>query len=249
MRRRGIRGAPRLRVATAAEEQAWNERQLWRPVRVPRVAVWTYREPAVVLGVSQRPDEVMRAAARAVGLELVQRRSGGGAVLVGRWLLGLSVVLPSDHPLVAPGVTESYRWFGEAHATALRRLGVECQSLDVAAARAVAQERRSAVEAAGIRWACFAALSPWEVVAAGGKKLVGLAQVRRRTGVLFVSGILLSEPEWGPLCRVFGAAADAAAVLSAWTSSCCRELAGRRQREDERDRRRLISAASAGGNS
>lgn len=216
----GSKAGPALRVVTAAEEQAWNERQLCRPVRVPRLAVWMYREPAVVLGASQQPDEAMRVAARAAGLPLVQRRAGGGAVLAGGWLLGLSVVLPPDHPLVVAGVVESYRWFGCAHAAALRRLGVECEALDVAAASAVTRERRSAVEGAGLEWACFATISPWEVVTPGGRKLVGLAQVRRRTGALFVSGTLLGEPDWELLCRVFGAPTDAAAVLSAWTSSC-----------------------------
>src|SRR3990170_1339166 len=104
------RGESRLRFAAPAEDQAWNERHLSRPVRAPLIAAWSYRVPAVVLGCSERPDAAMNAAARAAGVALVERRSGGGAVLAGPWLLGVSVVLPPDHPLVVPSVTESYRY-------------------------------------------------------------------------------------------------------------------------------------------
>ena len=43
-----------------------------------------------------------------------------------------------------------------------------------------------------VRWACYGSLASWEVVdAGGGRKLVGLAQRRQRTGVLFVTGTLV----------------------------------------------------------
>ncbi len=213
-----------LRLAAPAEEQAWNECHLSGPVRVPLIAAWRYRAPAVVLGCSQRPDAAMSAAARAAGVALVERRSGGGAVLAGPWLLGVSVVLPRDHPLVVPSITESYRWFGEAHAAALRRAGIECQAVPVATALAVARWWRSPPAGTTARWACFGALSPWEVMTAGGRKLVGLAQVRRRTGALLVSGTLLAAPDWPVLCRVVDASASAAAQLGERASSCEAEL-------------------------
>jgi len=78
------RGESRLCLVAAAEEQAWNERHLSRPVRAPLIAAWSYRAPAVVLGCSQRPDAAMSAAARAARVALVERRSGGGAVLARR---------------------------------------------------------------------------------------------------------------------------------------------------------------------
>ena len=212
-----------LRLAAATEEQAWNERQLNRPVRAPLIAAWRYRVPAVVLGCSQRPDATMSAAARAAGVALVERRSGGGAVLAGPWLLGVSVLLPRDHPLVVPSITESYRWFGEAHAAALRRAGIECQAVRAPTALAVDRWRRSSPAGTTARWACFGALSPWEVMTAGGRKLVGLAQVRRRTGALLVSGTLLAVPDWSVLCRVVDSA-SAAAQLGERASSCEAEL-------------------------
>ena len=55
------RGQRRLRFTAPAEEQAWNERRLSRPVRAPLIAAWSYRVPAVVLGCAQRPDAAMNA--------------------------------------------------------------------------------------------------------------------------------------------------------------------------------------------
>jgi lipoate---protein ligase len=223
MEARAARGESRLRLVVAAEEQSWNERHLSRPVRTPVIAAWRYRAPAVVLGCSQRPDAAMSAAARAAGVALVERRSGGGAVLAGPWLLGVSVVLPRDHPLVVPSITDSYRWFGEAHAAALRRAGIECQAVCAATALVVARRWRSPAGTSA-RWACFGDLSPWEVMTAGGRKLVGLAQVRRGTGALLVSGTLLAAPDWPLLCRVVGGSASAAAQLGERASSCEAEL-------------------------
>lgn len=206
--------------ATPAEEQAWNERQMNEPVRVRRVAIWSYRTPAVVLGCSQRPDEAMRAAARAGRVDLVRRRSGGGAVLADAALLGVSVVLPPDDPLVSDAVTRSYRWLGLAHAEALNRLGIDARALDPAAARAA-----STPEAvADLRWACFGAVAPWEVATAGGRKLVGLAQVRRREGTLLVAGTLLGDPDWETLCILFGRPPGEAGLLAQRTTSCEREI-------------------------
>lgn len=228
---RAGRGERRLHLVVAAEEQAWNERRLSRPVRAPLIAAWRYRTPAVVLGCLQRPNAAMNAAARAAGIALVERRSGGGAVLAGPWLLGVSVVLPRDHPLVVASITDSYRWFGEAHAAALRRAGIECQAVCAATAPAVARNWRSPPAGTTMQWACFGTLSPWEVMTAGGRKLVGLAQVRRWTGALLVSGTLLAAPEWPMLCRVFDGCASAAAQLGQRASSCETEL-GRPARAD-----------------
>jgi lipoate-protein ligase A len=228
---RAARDESCLRLVAAAEEQAWNEHHPSQPVRAPLIAAWSYREPAVVLGCSQRPDAAMSEAARVARVALVERRSGGGAVLAGPWLLGVSVVLPPDHALVVPSVTESYRWFGEAHARALRRAGIACQAVRVATARSVTRRWRSRPAGTTARWACFAALSPWEVTTDGGRKLVGLAQVRRRTATLLVSGTLIAQPDWRVLCGVVGDSVTAAAELDECTSSCEAEL-GRPVRPD-----------------
>jgi len=195
----------------AAAEQAWNERALEHPVQTSAWRLWRYREPAVVLGCSQRrwleapagarhPHEATEVTLRdgrsgVDSLEVVVRRSGGGAVLVGPWMLGLSAVLPVAHPLVAGGPVPSYRWLGEAVALALRRIGIDAAALTPQALR----ERRGDGTAACADWACFGGLSPWEVLARG-RKIAGLAQQRRRDGVLLVAGVLLQRPPWSLLC-------------------------------------------------
>ncbi len=190
-------------TASAAQEQRWNEEQLDTLVTEPRLRFWRYTEPALVLGCGQRanlaqlPDSAIQA---------LVRHAGGGAVLTGPWMLSLSVILPPDHPAVGQCILSSYRWLGESLATALHKCW------DVPAKALASHPIRPA------HWACFAGLSPWEVVA-DGRKLVGLAQVRRRTGVLLTAGILVNPPDWALLCEAMGKPQTDATVLERATTS------------------------------
>ncbi len=195
----------------AAAEQAWNEAALAQPVAAPAWRLWPYDAAAVVLGRAQRADA--EAVAARTPLPVLVRASGGGPVLVGPWMLGLSVVLPAGHPLAGRGPVDGYRWLGEGVAAVLDVLGVPAvQALSPDLAR-----RRGADPA--IAWACFGGLSPWEVVTAG-RKVVGLAQVRRRHGVLVVGGVLLDAPPWERLCEAVGRPASHADALRAATAGC-----------------------------
>jgi lipoate-protein ligase A len=153
-----------------------------------------------VLGCSQRGlHEVV---ARRLGgqAELVVRETGGGAVLTGPWLVGASVVLPYGHAGVGDGLIESYRWLGQLHVDVLDEFGVLARVVPP-------HELPQTDEADGVGtvgWACFGSLSPWEVVNAEGRKLVGLAQRRRQTGVLLVAGTLISAVDWSLLCAAMG---------------------------------------------
>lgn len=196
----------------ACAEQDWNEQALAQPVREPAWRAWVYRECAIVLGCSQR--KLLAGAHGNAGVELLLRRSGGGAVLVGPWMLGLSVVLPGAHALVGGGMVASYRWLGELLADVLRDAGVAAQALPPDAARAAAAARMLPT----LQWACFGALSPWEVVASG-RKIAGLAQVRRRHGVLLVGGLLLDAPDWPVLCAGLDQPAGDALALARCTTS------------------------------
>lgn len=184
----------------------------------PRWRVWTYDSPAIVLGCSQRRlrEQVERSVAeRCVVLD---RESGGGAVLTGPWLLGVSVVLPPDHEWLSDGLLESYRWLGELHVEVLAGLGVSANALPPQQVPA----RQAALIADGLPvcdWACFGNLSPWEVVNAQGRKLVGLAQRKRQHGSLLVAGTLLTTPDWDLLCGALGQAHDAN-LLRQRTVSC-----------------------------
>ena len=187
----------------------------------PQWRVWTYAAPAIVLGCSQRALRPVLEAQVQGRLAVVEREAGGGAVLAGPWLLGLSLVLPAGHAWLDGGLLPSYRLLGELHVEVLQTLGI--------AARAVPPQdlpsRHPQCESERPDWACFGGLSPWEVVDAPGRKLVGLAQRRRQTGVLLVAGTLLSPSDWPLLCEAHGRGQDAALLRQRTVS--CEELLGR----------------------
>ncbi len=135
--------------------------------------------------------------------ELLLRASGGGAVLTGPWLVSASLALPPEHPWVRDGLMDSYRRLGQLHQAVLDALGATVRTVapqDLGPSPAAP----AAPGAHAVDWACFGSLSPWELVDATGRKLVGLAQRRQRSGVLLVAGTLVSPPDWALLCEAMG---------------------------------------------
>ena len=155
---------------------------------VPAMRWYQFGRPALLLGSAQRLTEVDLAACAAAGIPVHRRRSGGGAVL-GDSLLLLDLALPAEDPLYTSDVTESYRWLGAVWAAALGALGIVARVVDIATARADAQLLDPL-----LRRVCFGGLSPYEVVVER-RKVVGLAQARRRSGALFQAGVYL---QWAP---------------------------------------------------
>lgn len=197
-------------------------------MRAPCWRVWTHETPALVLGCSQQAlHERLSAAAAGPALEVLLRGTGGGAVLVGPWLVSLSLLLPAGHDWLRQGLTQAYYHLGQLHVQALGELGIAARSLPperVAAVRAGLAARGAIVP----DWACFGSLSPWEVVDARGRKLVGLAQRRRPTGALLVAGTLVGEPDWAALCAALGRPRERAALRARTT--CCERLVPDRSR-------------------
>jgi lipoate-protein ligase A len=210
--------APPATTVTAAAEQRWNEAALAQPVEATDWRLWAYREAAVVLGCSQR--RLLAEFGTGPGVEVLVRAAGGGAVLVGPWMLGLSALLPAAHALAACGPVPSYRWLGEYLAQSLQQVGIAATTLSPDALRA----RRGERPALALDWACFGGLSPWEVLV-GERKIAGLAQVRRRQGVLLVAGLLLQPPPWTLLCERLGRPRDEAQLLALASTSCAQERA------------------------
>jgi len=173
----------------------------------PALRWYRITPPALLLGSAQRLDEIDLAACAARGVYTHRRRSGGGAVLSDDALLLLDLALPRDHPLFRDDVTESYRWFGEVWAAALHELGLDPRVLSIAEARA----DTAALDPLTKR-VCFGGLSPFEI-ALGQRKLVGLAQIRRRAGALFQAGVYL---RWDPTrtTALIAAPADERAALA-----------------------------------
>ena len=143
-----------------------------------RVVVLEVDRPALVLGSTQPEAVVDGGALTSAGVELVRRRSGGGAVLlVPGDSLWVDVVLPRGDPLWDDDVGRATWWLGRTWAAALGDLGLP-----------------TAVHEAGLvrtRWSplvCFAGWGPGEV-GVGGRKAVGVASRRSRPGARFQCGL------------------------------------------------------------
>jgi len=175
---------------SAGEELAVSEALLARLAQTARPAVRWYGAPrlALVLGSGQRPSEADGAALAAAGGSLHKRASGGTAVLFVPGFLMQDIALPMGHPLRREDVSESYRWLGELWAETLAALGIVAEPISIAAARA-----DSAASDALLRRACFGGRSPYELLA-GGRKLVGFSQIRRRQGALLQVGLYAHWP-------------------------------------------------------
>lgn len=154
------------------------------PVGVARVHQPADR--AVVLGSGQPEDCVDREACAAAGVQVVRRRSGGGAVLVEPGgLVWVDLAVPSTDPRWCADVGQAAWWVGEAWATALRRSGAD--ALEVWKGPMLRREWSALV--------CFAGLAGGEVTGPGARKVVGISQRRTRHGSLFQCACLL---RWEP---------------------------------------------------
>jgi len=154
----------------------------------PALRWYVPTEPALVLGNGQKPELANFIACREQGVQVYRRTSGGAAVRVTPDLLSFDVVLPDTHPLATTDVVKAYQWIGELWQEAFWRLGVvKARAISIEEVRAIPQLPKDDV----LRLACYGTLSPFEVVV-GKRKLVGLCQVRRRSGALYQTGIHLS---------------------------------------------------------
>jgi lipoate-protein ligase A len=163
---------------------------------------------AVVLGSAQPESDVNLEAARAAGTEVVRRRSGGGAVLVGPGLVTwVDVVVPAEDRLWEADVGHAFWWLGSAWVAGLADVGVPGAEM----------------WGGGLvrsRWSgrvCYAGVGPGEVLL-GGRKVVGMSQRRTRRGALFQCAVPVS---WDPVDLL-----DLLAVTAAERSAGITELAG-----------------------
>lgn len=143
-------------------------------------------DTALVLGRGQQA-----AAFRGTDLPLVGRFSGGGAVLMDDGLLSLDVLIPADHALLAGDLGMPFDHVGGAWAQALTCLDIP--QVDIHRGPATANRRGSERERL-LAAICYATLGRGEVTSAG-RKIVGLAQRRRKPGALVQCGLLR---HWNP---------------------------------------------------
>jgi lipoate-protein ligase A len=155
----------------------------------PTRAVWVFTvdRPALVLGSSQPLPTVDTDVARARGVEIVRRRSGGGAVLlVPGEVLWVDVILPAGDALWDDDVGRAAWWLGDAWVAAL----------DACGAGGGTVHRGPMVTT---RWSpvvCFAGLGPGEVTTIDGRKVVGISQRRTRQAARFQCAL---HQRWDPV--------------------------------------------------
>lgn len=146
---------------------------------VPTVRVLMVSAPTIVLGSSQSFTVIDEAAVANRGIDVVRRRSGGGAVWLDDDLLWVDVFVPAGDPLWDADIGRSTWWLGQAWADALAAAGVDCADVHRGAMRR--NEWSSLV--------CFAGLGPGEVTLEG-RKVVGISQRRNRDGALLQCGVV-----------------------------------------------------------
>ena len=157
------------RVEAASGSAAeFHARQLPEPLR-RLVWVLDVEQPALVLGSTQRADVADARACAAAGVEVVRRRSGGGAVLLHPGDLWVDVLVPSSDPLWSDDVGFAAHWLGDMWAAAIGPHAFV--------------HRGPMVRTAWSDLVCFAGLAAGEVTAGpGGPKLIGISQRRTRVG-------------------------------------------------------------------
>ena len=153
----------------------------WPDAPGPTACVVRVDRPMLVLGSTQPDDVVDPARAARAGVEVLRRRSGGGAVLLHPGeVVWIDLFVPDGDTLWEPDLERSFAWLGRAWTEALGGLGVPAESVD-----------RLREPGPWERMACFAATGAGEVTV-GGRKVVGVSQRRSREGSRFQCAALLA---------------------------------------------------------
>ena len=201
------------------------------------VRLYGFAPACLSLGRMQSIDDVDLDACARDGVDVVQRPSGGRAVLHDQEVT-YSVVCRSTDPIFGGRVLESCSRIHQAVAAGLEVLGVR-----TIARRLPADLRRDAREGAAVV-DCFARPAAHELLDEQGRKLVGSAQARRAGALLQHGSVLLEPPRAAAYLR--GVVAYAAPHLCGGASPGrggigVRELSGRHVSREE-----LVDALAAG---
>lgn len=160
-----------LRSVSSAGE--FHSRQVSDPARCE---IWHHdlSAPALVLGSTQSDDVVDREACRRAGIDVVRRRSGGGAVVLipGR-VTWIDVIVPRDTTGWATDIHRPMRWLGHHLAAVIS----SCLRGD--GSPAVTVHDGAMVTTPWSTTVCFDGVGPGEVLL-DGAKLVGISQRRTR---------------------------------------------------------------------
>src|SRR5207245_1191773 len=131
-----------------------------QPSGAPLVRWWVAASTAVVVGLGMRyrlASLVDFERCRAAGVEVLERRAGGGALLLDEYTLCGAVGVPTAS--VSSDVTESYRWLGDDLVVRLRSLGLaDVRRAEIAEARANVAALRGRADP--LASTCYGVLSP-----------------------------------------------------------------------------------------
>ena len=179
-----IEDSPRSGAANMAIDEAIAEAAAAGAVP-STLRFYRWNPPTVTLGRHQKLADVDETQIAARGYDLVRRATGGRAILHIDELT-YSVSGPIEEPRMAGGVMDAYLRFSNALLSGLSTLGLKAEK---AGSRTRAGRELSA--------ACFETPSAYEITA-GGRKLMGSAQSRRK-GYVLQHGSL---PLWGDVTRL-----------------------------------------------
>lgn len=177
-----VRDVRRPGAANMAVDEALLERG------EPIVRLYGWRPACVSLGYTQTEDDVDAEAARERGFDVVQRPTGGGAILHLPSEVTYCVVLPTDWSGLPGDLFEDYRYLSRGVLEALGDLGIEADHRQ-------AQGGKDAF--------CYLREAGVSVVDGDGRKVSGGAQRRTKQAVL-QHGTVLVEGAPEAQADVFG---------------------------------------------
>ncbi len=138
----------------------------------PTLRVYAWSPPCISLGRHQPLADIDLERARADGIDIVRRPTGGRAILHADEIT-YSVAGPPHEPRLQGMVLDVYQRLSDGLILALEQLGVHVYKAEASA--------RAGPDAGPI---CFQVPSAYEIVTLDGRKIVGSAQVRKRDWIL-----------------------------------------------------------------
>jgi len=154
----------------------------------PTLRLYAWEPACLSLGRGQPLADVDLQALRAADFGLVRRPTGGKAILHVDELT-YSVLAPQDDARVSGGIVESYRRLSAGLVRGLERLGLTSLVAD--------RQKSPPLVEGGKGPVCFEVPSDYEITA-GGRKLVGSAQMRTQSVVLQHGAL----PLYGDITRI-----------------------------------------------
>ena len=154
----------------------------------PVLRLYAWNPPCISIGYAQSFKDINLDHLSELNWDLVRRPTGGRAILHVDELT-YAVIGPHSESRLAGGVLGSYRRLSGALTCALKKIGLPAQALPQAKRESAASTAHDPI--------CFEQPSNYEITV-NGKKLIGNAQARKKTGVL-QHGTL---PLYGDLTRI-----------------------------------------------